>query len=826
MSQTHNSNPELDLAYNFINYTNRNIFLTGKAGTGKTTFLHRIRRETIKRCVVVAPTGIAAINAKGMTIHSMFQLPFGIFLPNTQRDIAQRRRFNQRKIDLIRTLDLLIIDEISMVRCDMLDAIDDVLRRYRDRTKPFGGVQLLMIGDLHQLPPVVKDADWNMLREHYQTPYFFGSLALQATDPITIQLTHIYRQSDEYFINLLNRVRNNRMDNEILTALNSRYLPDFQPPANLPYITLTSHNKTASVINQEKLDLLDAKSHFFKAKVSGQFPENTYPTEEEMELKVGAQVLFIKNDPSGEREYYNGKIGEIIGFEQDVIRIKCPEDEEPIKLTPVEWQNVKYDLDTDTKTVEENIIGTFEQYPLKLAWAITIHKSQGLTFERVIIDAAAAFAHGQVYVALSRCKSFEGIVLRTKINQSSVRTDTVVRNYNDEAIRNAPGETELEQSKRAYQAKLIKELFSFERVQKNAAAVRRVFMENERALSTKAMNMIQEWNDLAGQKVFGFATKFQPQLEQYLKTDVLPENNVNLQERIQKASAYFFQQVKELLLPELQKVPLLTDNKQVRKQASDRLKTLEKALFVKGKCFKETQQGFVAYDYLKNQSNANLDYNQYKANQAAKKTVKFIRQDLPHPFLYAKIQHWRNQTASLLGVEPFEVLQLKSMQQLVECLPLDSKNLLKINGIGKYKATKYGVEILDMIQAYVKDKDLGGNLFTEPIKKERKARKPRINSKKVSFDLFKSGKSIEEIAEERGFVVGTIEGHLAHFIGEGELDIIELMDTSKVKEIADYMTAHPDFSSADIKQHFGEKYSYNELRMVRNSMTVNNTSKG
>lgn len=824
MSQTHTTNPELELAYNFVNYTNRNIFLTGKAGTGKTTFLHRIRQETIKRCVVVAPTGIAAINAKGMTIHSMFQLPFGIFLPNTQREIAQRRRFNQRKIDLIRTLDLLIIDEISMVRCDMLDAIDDVLRRYRDRTKPFGGVQLLMIGDLHQLPPVVKDTDWNMLREHYTTPYFFGSLALQATDPITIQLTHIYRQSDDYFIGLLNKVRNNRMDGEILNALNSRYIADFQPPVDLPYITLTSHNRTAGKINQEKLDQLSTKSHFFAAKISGQFSESAYPTEVDMEMKVGAQVLFIKNDPSGERAYYNGKIGEIIGFENEVIRIKCPEDEHPIRLTPVEWQNVKYDLNTDTKTVEEDVIGTFEQYPLKLAWAITIHKSQGLTFERVIIDAADAFAHGQVYVALSRCKSFEGIVLRTKINHSSVRTDTVVRDYSAEAVRNAPGETELEQSKRAYQAKLIKELFSFASMRKDALGLRRVFMENERALSTKAMTMIQEWNDLAEQKVFGFAAKFQPQLEQYFKTNVLPEKNVALQERIQKASTYFLQQVKDVLLPELQKVPLMTDNKQVKKQASERLKNLEKSLFVKGKCFKESQTGFVAYDYLKNQSNANLDFNTYKANQAAKNSVKFVRTDMPHPFLYAKIQHWRNQTASLLSVEPFEVLQLKSMQQLVEFLPLDAKNLLKINGIGKYKATKYGVEILDMIQAYVTDKGLGGNLFAEPPKKERKARKPRINSKKVSFDLFKAGKTIEEIAKERSFVTGTIEGHLAHFIGSGELSITEVMAAEKVTEIADYMAAHPDFSSADIKQHFGEKYSYNELRMVRSSLTANEKS--
>ena len=432
-------NPQIELAFDYVMYTNRNIFLTGKAGTGKTTFLHRIKEESIKRTVVVAPTGVAAINARGMTIHSFFQLPFGPFLPGQKDDLSRKRKFRRKKINLIRNLDLLIIDEVSMVRADLLDSIDSVLRRFKNPMKPFGGVQLLMIGDLHQLPPVVKDEEWRLLNEYYDTPYFFGSLALKQTDPISVELKHIYRQSDSIFIDLLNRVRDNALDTEVLQKLNSRYIPKFKAPENEPYITLTSHNASANKINAEKLAEITGIVHKFKAEVTGDFPPHIYPTEEILEFKEGSQVLFIKNDPSPEKQFYNGKIGRITEIDGGVIYVKCPGDYQPIAVGKSEWTNVKYNLNEETKEVEEDEVGTFEQYPLKLAWAITIHKSQGLTFERAVIDAKAAFAHGQVYVALSRCKSFEGIVLRSKINYSSVKTDSVVRNYSENAEKKCAG---------------------------------------------------------------------------------------------------------------------------------------------------------------------------------------------------------------------------------------------------------------------------------------------------------------------------------------------------------------------------------------------------
>jgi ATP-dependent exoDNAse (exonuclease V) alpha subunit len=399
------SNPQFDLAFEYVRNTGKNIFLTGKAGTGKTTFLHQVKEGSSKRTVITAPTGVAAINAGGMTLHSFFQLPMGLYLPNTSREANNQRRFSRDKIQLLRTLDLLVIDEISMVRADLLDAVDDVLRRYRDDARAFGGVQLLMIGDLHQLPPVVKQEDWELLRPHYVTPYFFGSLALQRTDMVAIELKHIFRQSDRRFIDLLDKVRNNQIDAPVLETLNSRYIPGFKPGVKEPYITLTSHNASSYDLNAQRLEALPERSRTFKAKIVGDFPETSYPTEETLEFKKGAQVMFVRNDLSPEKRYFNGKIGKIIRLAGDEIFVRCKDERDDIAVTPIEWQNIKYSIDEETKEIKENVLGTFTQYPLKLAWSITIHKSQGLTFDRVIIDARSAFAHGQVYVALSRCRS-------------------------------------------------------------------------------------------------------------------------------------------------------------------------------------------------------------------------------------------------------------------------------------------------------------------------------------------------------------------------------------------------------------------------------------
>lgn len=453
-------NRELKTAWEFVEKTGRSVFLTGKAGTGKTTFLRDLVHNSSKRVVVVAPTGIAAINAGGVTIHSFFQLPLHPFIPGAK--IESKFAFSKEKRSMIRTIDILVIDEISMVRCDLLDAIDSVLRRFRDRSKPFGGVQLLMIGDLQQLTPVVTDEEADLLSRYYTTPYFFGSHALSKVDYVTIELKQIYRQQDEDFVSILNAVRSGRPSAEVIAALNKRYIHDFNPEQEEGYIRLATHNSTANSYNEEQLNQLDGEIHRFDASISGTFPEYSYPTEVSLELKVGAQVMFVKNDPSCEKRYYNGKIGHVEEFLEDMILIKCPGDDELIAVERLEWENSRYVINEQTQEMETEVQGVFCQYPLKLAWAITIHKSQGLTFDKAIIDAAASFASGQVYVALSRCRTLEGMVLATPLRQSAVMTDLRVEDYIQQQ-EHAAGESlaRLETIKQEYFRELLGEMFDF-----------------------------------------------------------------------------------------------------------------------------------------------------------------------------------------------------------------------------------------------------------------------------------------------------------------------------------------------------------------------------
>lgn len=453
-------NRELENAWEFVEKTGKSIFLTGKAGTGKTTFLKRVVEESRKRVVVVAPTGIAAINAGGVTIHSFFQLPLHPFIPGAK--IESKFAFSKEKRSIIKTMDLLVIDEISMVRSDLLDAVDSVLRRFRNRFKPFGGVQLLMIGDLQQLTPVVTDDEAQLLSAYYRTPYFFGSNALKQVDYVTIELKDVYRQQDERFISILNSIRNGRPSADVIQALNSRYDPHFTPAADDGYIRLTTHNHIASSYNDQQLAMIDEPIHSFDAVIDGIFPEYSYPTEERLELKVGAQVMFVKNDPSSERRYFNGKIGLVTDFFEEYILVQCPGDEEKIAVEPLEWENSKYVIDEQTQEMKVDVQGIFKQYPLRLAWAITIHKSQGLTFDRAIIDAAASFASGQVYVALSRCRTLEGMVLATPLRQDSVMTDLNVEDYiagqEAAAVRSV---ARLDSIKEDYFRELLGELFDF-----------------------------------------------------------------------------------------------------------------------------------------------------------------------------------------------------------------------------------------------------------------------------------------------------------------------------------------------------------------------------
>ena len=453
-------NRQLHEAWDFVEHTGRSIFLTGKAGTGKTTFLKTVVEESTKRTVVVAPTGVAAINAGGMTIHSFFQLPLSPFVPNAK--VKNRFDFSKEKRKIIASMDLLIIDEISMVRSDLLDAIDTVLRRFRNRHVPFGGVQLLMIGDLAQLTPVVTAEDIEMLRPYYDTPYFFGSKALSQIDYVTIQLDKVYRQHDEDFLALLNHIRNGHPSSADLMLLNKRFLPTFRPKADEGYIRLTTHNATANSYNESELRKLPSRPYTFDAHIEGTFPEYAYPTTASLVLKEGAQVMFVKNDSSTEHRYYNGRIGHVVEVDDDHVIVRCPGDDEAIEVEPQEWENARYTLNPQTREISTEVLGIFRQLPLRLAWAITIHKSQGLTFERAIIDANQSFAPGQVYVALSRCKTLEGMVLASPIEARAIINDQRVDSYIAQQEQAAQVSIrQLPTLKEEYRRFLILELFNF-----------------------------------------------------------------------------------------------------------------------------------------------------------------------------------------------------------------------------------------------------------------------------------------------------------------------------------------------------------------------------
>lgn len=420
-------NPQMELARRFVENTTQSVFLTGRAGTGKTTFLRRVKEECPKNLVVAAPTGVAAINAQGVTLHSLFQIAPGIHLgENKAENRSTFFRMSDRKKKLLASLQLLVIDEISMVRCDLLDEVDRVLRRFRRSSLPFGGVQLLLIGDLQQLAPVAKEDEWNILRNHYDTPYFFSAHALKNYPLLTIELQHIYRQADREFISILQQIRTNSLTAEGRDKLNARWIPDFIPPDNADWIRLTTHNATAAKYNKERLSALPTPPLTFKANVEGNFPENSYPTDLTITLKKGAQVMFVKNDPGG--RFFNGKIGRISHIDSRSVSVICQDDDQPINVKPMEWENIRYQVDDDG-SVHEVLDGVFTQLPLRLAWAITVHKSQGLTFPHAILDISHSFAHGQAYVALSRCRTLEGLVLTSQINSSSIICDHDVDSF-------------------------------------------------------------------------------------------------------------------------------------------------------------------------------------------------------------------------------------------------------------------------------------------------------------------------------------------------------------------------------------------------------------
>ena len=680
------TNAELQLANDFIKYTGNNIFLTGKAGTGKTTFLHKLKENTPKRMIITAPTGVAAINAGGVTLHSFFQMPFGPFVPGSEAEQqSQRRRFSADKINIIKSLDLLVIDEISMVRADLLDGVDAVLRRYRHQNQPFGGVQLLMIGDLHQLAPVVKDDDWNLLKQYYDSFYFFSSNALQQTQMVSIELKHIYRQSDASFINLLNRVRDNRLDENTLARLNARYKPAFQADVSnyntSNYITLTTHNRSADNINDRHLQKLDTEPFVYQATVEGDYPEYNYPTAEKLMLKQGAQVMFVRNDSSAEKCYFNGKIGQITQINKQSITVKCADDEAEIRVEKEIWENIKYTLDAKSKEITEQVLGSFCQYPLRLAWAITIHKSQGLTFEHAIIDANAAFSHGQVYVALSRCKTFEGLVLSTPITQRSVKTDSTVAQFVQDASQNSPTQEQLDNAKIHYQQKLLLQCFNYQTLHFNLKKLSNLLRQNRKLIQFSGIEKLDNIERQTLDEIIIVGDKFTRQLQFLFSDNKVPEEDAALQDRVKKASHYFSEKLRSGLIAWLASFCVDADNKELKKLINQAVNLLTHALAIKIACLQSCQQGFLTGSYLKALALAEIDAS--SKTQVVKATADYNAADVAHPELLQTLKAWRTEQAMKEDVAHYRIIHQQVLVQVANTLANTPAALLKIKGLGE-----------------------------------------------------------------------------------------------------------------------------------------------
>ncbi len=695
-------NEEAKLAWDIVEQTNTNLFLTGKAGTGKTTFLKRLKAESAKRIVVTAPTGIAAINAEGTTMHSFFQLPFAPYVPDTTFNAQGGQfRFGKDKIRVIRSLDVLVIDEISMVRADLLDAVDSVLRRFRRSNAPFGGVQLVMIGDLGQLAPVAKDEEWTLLSQYYDTPYFFSSRALRATRYAIVELKTVYRQSDRRFIDILNRVRDNRADSEVLSALNARYLPGFKPGNDEGYIRLVTHNAQAQSVNAQALAEIKGRSYGYKAEVSGKYPEMLYPTDAKLTLKKGAQVMFVKNDPSAEKRYYNGMIGRVDEITSDGFTVVAKDTGENISVEPEEWSNSRYVIDETTKEITEVVDGTFKQFPVKLAWAITVHKSQGLTFDKAIIDVQHAFSHGQTYVALSRCRTLEGLVLSAPLPPSAIIRDRSVDDFAMHAPEHTPTIDQLETLRRDYFLATLADLFDFRQIFTQTEKYTLLLSENFRRSFPKLASEFKVRCTALNTEVVGVSEKFGMQYARLVLSNADYRTDDVLQERVTKGAAYFLTKLSDVTML-AGKASVKTVNSALQKRADEQRTTLVDLLKQKRQLLEFVKaNGFFMDSYLRNRAIVLAGIEPKKKRKLKKiedaKEVEGMTM-LAHPKLYAALVEWRKNRAKDLGKPAFIIFQNEALVAIANICPENKEALSGIPYVGKIKAIVYGDEIIELVR--------------------------------------------------------------------------------------------------------------------------------
>lgn len=699
--------------FDLVENTSRNIFLTGKAGTGKTTFLNGFVTKTRKKHIVVAPTGIAAINAGGVTIHSMFGFPLRTFIPTLERidgnlamnipDLVQHFKYRKDKLKLLREVEVIIIDEVSMLRADVLDMMDFSLRHIRRNPLKFGGVQMLFIGDLYQLPPVVRDENEYIMKQYYASPFFFDAFALKDTALLTVELTEVFRQKDEAFLEILNEIRDGYLSEDHFQALNARFIPNFEPKDEA-YVYLCSHNRMADEINNRKLQDLSGKSFFYKANVIGDFKDSQFPNDETLELKVGAQVMFIRNDATQEQKYFNGKLAEIVDLDEEEIWVKLEGDDEEYRLKKEVWEQKKYSLDAE-KNIQEEVLGSFEQYPIRLAWAVTIHKSQGLTFDRLIVDAGKSFASGQVYVALSRCRTLEGIVLKSKITQDAIFSDKRVGQFQDATHANNQIEEILQNEKYDYS---IRKVLRY--VQLNWA-----------------LEGLSEWKNIASGSKFLDQQKF---LQTYKSMEVSLKN---LEEIYLKFEKIIWQKTRKFIQGEEQ--------------------------------WEEVEQ---------------------KASGAVNFFFSKVNEELFRPF-----KEFYAETKGIKGLKQYN----------------DEARLF-----------------LDDIEEYLKDLKkvhlLEKPLFDTANDAQISSKVSKIPTQNITYKLFEEGKSLGEIAKERGILIQTVFGHLAKFVENGSLEIERIVAKEYLYDYEIFYTTkylqNPDAfpSLNELKKEFPH-IEYHELRVLR-----------
>jgi hypothetical protein len=755
-----NISAEANYTLQFINQTQRNIFLTGKAGTGKTTLLREIIQTTHKNCVVVAPTGIAALNAGGVTIHSMFQLPFGGFIPDnsapqfsdfvkfeSKSTLARHFKMSGLKKSVIKNMELLIIDEVSMLRADLLDGIDFMLQSIRKKKIAFGGVQVLFIGDLLQLPPIIRDEEWKVLRSYYKGKFFFHSHVIQQNPPLYIELSKIFRQTDDKFIAVLNNLRNNTISKEDIITLNEYVKPDFDLKANKGYITLTTHNAKADNINAQALEDLTGKLFKFKPEIVGDFPDKIYPVDENLQLKVGAQIMFIKNDLAFEKRYFNGKMGIIKSLSEAEILVHFPEENTTIEVEKYEWQNIRYSVNENTKEIEEEVLGTFVHYPIKLAWAITVHKSQGLTFDKAALDVSQVFQPGQAYVALSRLRSLEGLVLLSPLQMNGISNDQDVMDYSENKASEEKLEKALQQETKKFLQNFLKSTFDWHDLAQEWRNHQYSYNEKEES-STKSKHWLwaKKHTDTISE-IQEPARKFLSQIDKLFNTE--PFDIHFVKERIDAAYNYFFTQMDSILYDVLWKIE---EVKRIKKA---------KTLFDELSVLEEVQ-------------------------------IKAV----------------------------FKLMKAKLLVKTIASGDIISKENLTSKEIKTYKTNKIEAihEEFKRLNITLIDDDLDVERYAKKKKDEPKeAKKSTVQE---TYELWIEKNSIKEIAVIRKLTPQTISGHLAKLIESGTVAITDVLPEDKIAALAEAFFGYKEETLNPLKEKYGDEFTWDELKMYKSSLNA------